>query len=83
MPSGPGTEHTSRALLKVLHLLTSTLWPPASFCRDREYQGHCCDWCIPVPHSPHQHPTTQTRPTRLTMACSLLSASTTFSVKKK
>lgn len=43
MPPGPGTEHTSRALLKVLHLLTSTLWPPASFCRDREHQGHCCD----------------------------------------
>lgn len=49
MPPGPGTEHTSRALLKVLHLLTSTLWPPASFCRDREYQGHCCDLMHPCP----------------------------------
>lgn len=40
-------------------------------------------WHIPVPRSPCQHLTTQTRATRLTMACSLLSASTTFSVKKK
>lgn len=49
MPPGPGTEHTKRALLKVLHLLTSTLWPPASFCRDREHQSHCCDLAHPYP----------------------------------
>lgn len=30
-PPGPGTEHTSLALRKVLHLFTSTRWPPASF----------------------------------------------------
>lgn len=32
-PPGPGTEQTSLALRKVLHLFTSTRWPPASFCR--------------------------------------------------
>lgn len=31
-PPGPGTEQTSLALRKVLHLFTSTRWPPASFC---------------------------------------------------
>ena len=31
MPWGPGTEQTSLALMKVLHLFTSTLWPPTSF----------------------------------------------------
>lgn len=31
-PAGPGTEQTSLALRKVLHLFTSTRWPPASFC---------------------------------------------------
>lgn len=36
MPWGPGTEHTSRALMKVLHLLTSTLWPPTSFCGNEQ-----------------------------------------------
>lgn len=64
MPPGPGTEHTSRALLKVLHLLTSTLWPPASFCRDREHQGHHCDLAYPCPlrsppasyHADPRHP---------------------------
>lgn len=40
-------------------------------------------WHIPVPRGPREHLTTQTRATRLTMAYSLLSASTTFSVKKK
>lgn len=38
MPWGPGTEHTSLALMKVLHLLTSTLWPPTSFCGNRHTQ---------------------------------------------
>lgn len=31
MPWGPGTEQTSLALMKVLHLFTSTLCPPTSF----------------------------------------------------
>lgn len=32
MPLAPGTEHKSRALRKVVHLLTRLLWPPMSFC---------------------------------------------------
>lgn len=36
MPWGPGTEQTSLALMKVLHLLTSTLWPPTSFWQKRQ-----------------------------------------------
>lgn len=31
MPLGPGTEHISRALRNVVHLLTRLLWPPKSF----------------------------------------------------
>lgn len=30
-PPGPGTEQSNLALRKVLHLFTSTRWPPASF----------------------------------------------------
>lgn len=36
IPWGPGTEQTSLALMKVLHLFTSTRWPPTSFCQKAE-----------------------------------------------
>lgn len=49
MPWGPGTEQTSLALMKVLHLLTSTLWPPTSFWqknRRRTYTVYKTQLCI-------------------------------------
>lgn len=35
-PDGPGTEHTSLALRKVVHLLIRLLFPPTSFWIERE-----------------------------------------------
>ena len=49
IPSGPGTEQTSRALRKVLHLFTRQQCPPSSFCnRGTPVLSPAC----PPAHSP-------------------------------
>lgn len=57
IPSGPGTEQTSRAFRKVLHLFTRQQWPPSSFCNSETpvLSPACppaCSPACPLPHPP-------------------------------
>jgi len=59
IPSGPGTEQTSRAFRKVLHLFTRQQCPPSSFCvrgtqQSAPHSPPPAPACTPPTHCTHQ-----------------------------